>query len=63
VDDAVDGVDHSNVFAHLEGKHGCLELNVAEALFAQSLKELDRELLGSARDFNTLLVAIEGQTL
>ena len=38
--DRLNGVDHSDVLAHLEGDLGCLQLNVLEALSSNHLVEL-----------------------
>ena len=52
--DGLDGVDHPDVFAHLEGDLSRLELDILETLLSNNFVELLRELCGGPRDFHAL---------
>lgn len=54
------GVDHTNILAHLECCFSVVKLQIFQALFANSFIELKRELEAALCHIDTVLELLEG---
>ena len=61
--DSLDRIDHADVFAHLEGGFGVMELEVLQAVLAQNLKQLNLKLGANLGNINAICILVQGQTL
>ena len=61
--DGLDRVDHTNIFAHLEGGFRNRELHELKTLLSESFEEELWISLASFRHLNTRVVAVDGQVL
>lgn len=59
----LDGVDHSDIFAHLKSSFSEMELKVSKTMLAETFKELKLKLFARSGYIDTILIFVQGQTL